>query len=171
LRWKCTSYHSKWEAGVSGGGCGSRDQAKFWTNPQFLIKLHDVDKDDNENMATVIVSLMQKDTRLRRLKSREDSSEEFIQFRLFSVKDGVPIDETNENSLKLYASQLERVGTSGSYINSRDVTKRFRVSPGNYVIIPSTYDEDHSCQFLLRVFTEELIEGKYVSNVFLSLEG
>jgi hypothetical protein len=45
-----------------------------------------VDKDDNENMASVIISLMQKDSRLRRLKTRsEESAEEFIQYRLFKV--------------------------------------------------------------------------------------
>ena len=63
-------------------------------------------------------------------------------------------------SLKLYSNQLERIGTSGSYINAREVTKRFRVPPGNYLIIPSTYDEDRNCEFMLRIFTEELIEGR-----------
>ena len=61
-------------------------KAKFWINPQFLVILRDVDKDDNENMATVIVSLMQKDARIKRIKTRQETTEEFIQFRLFKVK-------------------------------------------------------------------------------------
>lgn len=46
--------------GTSAGGCGQSNQAKFWTNPQYLITLTDVDNDDNENLATLFVSLMQK---------------------------------------------------------------------------------------------------------------
>ena len=44
-----------------------------------------MDRDDNENKATLIVSLMQKDTRLKRLTSYEDACEEYIQFKLFKV--------------------------------------------------------------------------------------
>jgi calpain len=62
--------------------------------------------------------------------------------------------------LRLYGSQLDRIGASGSYINSREVTKRFRCDPGNYLIIPSTYDEDHECEFLLRIFTEQIIDAR-----------
>ena len=59
--------------------------AKFWTNPQFFIKLTDVDQNDNENKATIVVALMQKDSRLKRTSSKKDSAEEFIQFKLFKV--------------------------------------------------------------------------------------
>ena len=69
------------------------------------------------------------------------------------------MDEYKNNHAKLYANQLERVGTSGNYINVREVTKRFRVTPGDYVIIPSTYYEDKNCDFILRVFTEQPIEN------------
>jgi len=67
----------------------------------------------------------------------------------------------------LYANDLIRVGSSGSYINNREVTNRFRVDPGYYIIIPSTYDEDRSCEFMLRIFTEQLIELKYCFNFIL----
>lgn len=51
----------------------------YWTNPQYLINLKDVDKDDNENKATVIISLMQK---YNREKSKTD---DYIHFRLYKV--------------------------------------------------------------------------------------
>ena len=60
-------------------------KANFWRNPQFLVTLTDVDHDDDENLATVIIALMQKDSRLKRIKARSESAEEFIQFRLFKV--------------------------------------------------------------------------------------
>ena len=121
-----------------------------------------MDADDNEQKATCIISLMQKDSRLKRLKTGQDSCEEYIQFKLFKVKDGVETD-----GVRLYGSQLDRIGASGSYINSREVTKRFRVDPGNYLIIPSTYDEGKESEFLLRVFTETPIDAKSVYTVFI----
>lgn len=75
------------------------------------------------------------------------------------IKDHVSVDDSRTTGLKLYSNQLERIGASGPYINSREVTKRFRVEPGNYLIIPSTYDPDRDCEFMLRIFTEENIEA------------
>ena len=85
LYWKVTKFHSSWQSGSTAGGCGRNDPATFWTNPQFLVHLTDVDKDDNEEKATIIVSLMQKDSRLKRMERGEDSCEEYIQFKLFKV--------------------------------------------------------------------------------------
>ena len=38
--WKCTMFNSEWTVGRSAGGAGVNNQAKFWTNPQFLIKVN-----------------------------------------------------------------------------------------------------------------------------------
>ena len=66
------------------------------------------------------------------------------------------VDENiQQGKLKFYMTQLERVGASGSYINRREVTKRFRVPPGSYITIPSTFDSDKAGKFLLRIFTEK----------------
>jgi hypothetical protein len=40
----------------------------------------------------------------------------------------------------------------------REITKRFRVEPGDYLIIPSTYEADRNCEFMLRLFTERVVE-------------
>ena len=77
------------------------------------------------------------------------------------MKDGVHVDENQSTGLRLYGTDLDRIGASGSYINSREVTKRFRVEPGNYLVIPSTYEEDKNCEFMLRVFTEHPIDSGY----------
>ncbi len=55
--------------------------------------------------------------------------------------------------LRLYASQLTQIGFSNIHM-SREVTKRFAVEPGYYLIIPNTYYEDRECDFMLRIFTE-----------------
>lgn len=143
--------------GKSSGGSGADNAASFWQNPQFLLTLTDVDPDDNENMATVIVSLLQKYTREKRTQNSGESCEEFIQFRLYQILNDRDAQEAKRTGLRLYASQLERVSTSGSYINLREVTKRLRMAPGNYLIIPSCYDRDVRGEFLLRVYTENPI--------------
>ena len=44
---------------------------------------------------------------------------------------------------------------SDSFTDSREVTSRFKLPPGTYVIIPSTYHPDSEGQFLLRAFVEK----------------
>ena len=140
--------------GVSSGGSGRRNEALYWTNPQFLITVKDVDPDDNENMATMIIALMQKYTREKRTANRGQSAEDYIQFRLYRILNEKDVQYAKSTGKCLSAAQLERCGTSGPYINTREVTKRFRVQPGSFLIIPSCYDENVSGEFLVRVYTE-----------------
>ncbi|CAF1462794.1 unnamed protein product, partial [Rotaria sp. Silwood1] len=74
------------------------------------------------------------------------------------------IDEASVNNniqnaqLKLYANQLKRVAGSGAFLNRLVITQRFRLPIGTYVIIPSTYKNDKTAEFLLRVFTEKKVD-------------
>jgi len=125
--------------GKTSGGSGKDNETLFWSNPQFLITLKDQDPYDKQNLATVIVSLMQKYTREERLNNRGESCEDFIQFRIYRILNDADAEFSKKTGQRLYANQLERCGLSGPYTNSREVTKRFRIAPGNYVIIPSCY--------------------------------
>lgn len=118
--------------GKSSGGSGKSNEASFWQNPQFLITLTDVDPEDNENLSTVIISLLQKYTREKRTQNKGESCEEFIQFRLYRILADSDAQQAKQTGKRLYASQLERCGTSGPYINLREVTKRFRT--GNFLL-------------------------------------
>lgn len=48
----------------------------------------------------------------------------------------------------------ERSLSSGSYINSREISARFEVATGTYVIVPSTFEPNMGGNFLLRIFSE-----------------
>lgn len=153
-RWNCIQYDGEWIVGRSAGGCGKDyDKQKYWTNPQYLVKLDQPDSGSNE--CVLIVACMQKYTRQKRMQMNGGSAEEFIQVRLYRVNEQVDLSLfQNGNGEKLYPKDLERVGTSGAYINKREVTYQCRLPPGNYIIIPSTYDANKEAKFLLRIFTE-----------------
>ena len=44
---------------------------------------------------------------------------------------------------------------SKSFVNLREVSARFKLRPGTYVVIPSTFDPNEEGEFLLRVFSEK----------------
>lgn len=46
------------------------------------------------------------------------------------------------------------VARSPSFINLREVSCRFKLPPGTYCIVPSTFDPNEEGEFLLRVFSE-----------------
>eukprot|EP01054_Gregarina_sp_Poly1_P008449 Gregarina_sp_Poly_1__8448@NODE_4981_length_440_cov_1_833780_g3474_i0_p1_GENE_NODE_4981_length_440_cov_1_833780_g3474_i0NODE_4981_length_440_cov_1_833780_g3474_i0_p1_ORF_typecomplete_len146_score20_93Calpain_III/PF01067_22/3_1e28Calpain_III/PF01067_22/8_8e03_NODE_4981_length_440_cov_1_833780_g3474_i053439 len=46
------------------------------------------------------------------------------------------------------------VGDIPNYIDLREVSNRFRVKPGMYCIIPTTYEAGEEGEFIIRVFTE-----------------
>ncbi|XP_056332542.1 calpain-3 isoform X1 [Danio aesculapii] len=53
---------------------------------------------------------------------------------------------------------------SRAYINLREVTQRFRLSPGEYVIIPSSYEPHQEGEFILRVFSEKRNTSEEIEN-------
>ena len=55
ISWKMVVYHGEWIPFYSAGGCGNGNNNSFWTNPQFLIRLKDVDFEDDEDETSVIV--------------------------------------------------------------------------------------------------------------------
>jgi calpain len=119
-KWNCIQFDGELVPGRSAGGSGQPDRQKFWTNPQYLVRLDHAD--ENATDCVLIIAFMQKYTRQKRMQNRGEQAEEFLQLRIFRVNDHVDVSIfQNGSGEKLYPKDLERIGTTGPYINSREV--------------------------------------------------
>lgn len=53
-----------------------------------------------------------------------------------------------------FFNSVEYCGKTSSYVNQQEVTESFRLSPGTYCIVPSTFLVNQESPFAMRVFTE-----------------
>uniref|UniRef100_A0A8C5AQM6 Calpain-3 n=1 Tax=Gadus morhua TaxID=8049 RepID=A0A8C5AQM6_GADMO len=141
-KWTVSVNEGRWVRGCSAGGCRNYPDT-FWTNPQYRLRLleEDDDPEDNEVACSFVVSLMQKNRRKERKMGAN----------LFTI--GFAIYEQHMQKDFFLANSSK--ARCKSYINLREVTQRFRLSPGEYVIVPSTYEPHQEGEFLLRVFSEK----------------
>ncbi|KAF2882526.1 hypothetical protein ILUMI_23640 [Ignelater luminosus] len=146
-QWEMSVFEGEWVRGVTAGGCRNFLDT-FWHNPQYRITLTDVDEGDDESKCTVIIALMQKNRRSKRLMGAEFLTVGFAVYYLPNPN-AVP-KPLDLNFFKYNAS----VARSPSFINLREVSCRFRLPPGTYCIVPSTFDPNDEGEFLLRVFSE-----------------
>ncbi|KAM9365480.1 calpain-2 catalytic subunit-like [Pholidichthys leucotaenia] len=149
--WNHRQYEGLWRVGSTAGGCPNHP-ATFSSNPQFLVRLEDVDDDplDGKDGCTFLLGLMQKDVRRQRRLNR---SLETIGFTIYEVPD----EYKGRNSVHLGPDVLlhQRAVALSSFINTREVCDRFTLPPGEYAVIPSTFHPHKNGSFILRVFTEK----------------
>uniref|UniRef100_A0A8C7M4E7 Calpain 8 n=1 Tax=Oncorhynchus kisutch TaxID=8019 RepID=A0A8C7M4E7_ONCKI len=178
-RWNHYQFEGMWRVGSTAGGCRNH-AATFCSNPQFAIKLDDVDDDphDGKDGCTFLVGLMQKDGRKERRFSRDLNT---IGFSIYQVPD----EYKGRTNIHLGPDVLLRqksVAMSNTFINLREICDRFKLPPGEYVIIPSTFEPHKKGSFLLRVFAEkhaatrwpDITEGDvdpYFKRLFLQIAG
>ncbi|XP_076300874.1 calpain A isoform X3 [Lasioglossum baleicum] len=144
-KWEMSVFEGEWVRGVTAGGCRNFLET-FWHNPQYRITLEYPDEDDDK--CTVIVALMQKNRRAQRRMGAECLTIGFAIYHL-EYPDRLP-KPLDMNFFKYNAS----VARSPSFINLREVTCRFKLPPGVYCIVPSTFDPNEEGEFLLRIFSE-----------------
>ncbi|KAM8834270.1 calpain-8-like [Synchiropus picturatus] len=171
--WKMSSYEGRWVAGTTAGGC-IQYRDTFWTNPQFRITVEGSEEDVSKNM---LVYLMQRpDKRHRRLVKPLH-----IGFCIYAVRAGlysrVSDSETTQTILSCLLKVAEEYkNTSGKfpqsffkshaplvqtspYMNGREVMKFFRLRPGDYLIVPTTYNPNETASFLLTIYSREETHG------------
>ncbi|XP_023333917.1 calpain-A, partial [Eurytemora carolleeae] len=147
FQWCVNSFNSAWISGETAGGCRNYIDT-FALNPQFKLTLED-SSEDEDSLCTLIVSLMQKNRRAMRDEGLAYLSLGFVIYRL---KPEMSADERVDVDFFKYNLSVAR---SKSFINQREVTQRFRLEPGRYLIVPSTYDPGYEGEFLLRTFSEK----------------
>ncbi|XP_054866088.1 calpain-2 catalytic subunit-like isoform X5 [Amphiprion ocellaris] len=202
-RWSYSEFEGVWRVGSTAGGCRNYS-ATFCSNPQFLIRLQNVDDDphDGEDGCTVLIGLIQKDGRRERRFGRELNTIGFSVYQVlknsssstFCLKcsDGtylklqlklcfypfkwfsggslnvlnvclcfflqVPDQHRGRSNVRLGPDVLLRSAPavrSRTFINLREVCDRFKLPPGDFVIVPSTFEPHRRGSFILRVFTEK----------------
>ncbi|EMP25138.1 Calpain-9 [Chelonia mydas] len=116
----------------------------FWTNPQ--IRLHLTEKDDGNDECTFIAALMQKNRRKLRKLGAEMLTIGYAIYESPS-KDG----HLNKDFFRYHPSKAR----SKTYINLREVSDRVKLPPGDYVIVPSTFEPHQEADFCLRIFSEK----------------
>jgi len=150
FKWEVATFEGSWRPGDTAGGCRNYLDT-FANNPQYLISLEDPDEGDDEEKCTVIINLMQRGRRAMRDEGLDLLT---IGFCVYNLK-GEPQGRLDSDFFRYNAS----CARSKAFINLREVCTRFKLPPGNYVIVPSTFKPDQEGDFLLRVFSEKANHG------------
>ncbi|XP_062292981.1 calpain-3b isoform X2 [Scomber scombrus] len=158
--WTVSVNEGRWVRGSSAGGCRNFPDT-FWTNPQYRLQLYEEDDDpEDERVAcTVVVALMQKGRRMQRHQGAKFLT---IGFSIYEVpKEMCGQNNHLQKDFFLYTASKAKCKT---YINLREVTERFRLPPGEYIIIPTTFQHHEEGEFILRVFSEKRSTSEEAEN-------
>ncbi|KAG8443813.1 hypothetical protein GDO86_009121 [Hymenochirus boettgeri] len=160
-KWSLTKMDGTWRRGSTAGGCRNFPDT-FWMNPQYLIKLDeaDDDPDDDEEGCTFIVGLIQKNRRKQR-KMGEDMHT--IGFAIYEVPAQLS-GQTNVHLSRDFFLRNKAKERSDTYINLREVMNRFKLPPGEYIVVPSTFEPHKMGDFCLRVFSEKNADSQVVDD-------
>ncbi|XP_007454551.1 PREDICTED: calpain-2 catalytic subunit [Lipotes vexillifer] len=134
----------------------------FWMNPQYLIKLEEEDEDqeDGENGCTFLVGLIQKHRRRQR-KMGEDMHT--IGFGIYEIPEEFA-GQTNIHLSKTFFLTHRARERSDTFINLREVLNRFKLPPGEYILVPSTFEPNKDGDFCIRVFSEKKADYQVVDD-------
>lgn len=152
-KWEANIFEGSWVKGLTAGGCRNYLNT-FWHNPQYRVELDDADDDDDDDdddkgKCTVIVALMQKNRRTLRKMGAEALT---VGFSIYHLKDPDSLPKPLDMNFFKYNASVAR---SASFINLREVSARFKLPPGTYCILPSTFEPNEEGEFVLRVFSEK----------------
>uniref|UniRef100_A0A672GZI0 Calpain 1, (mu/I) large subunit b n=1 Tax=Salarias fasciatus TaxID=181472 RepID=A0A672GZI0_SALFA len=154
--WATVTFQGSWRRGSTAGGCRNHPNT-FWINPQYKICLleEDDDPDDDEAACSFLVALMQKDRRRYRQHGQDMHT---IGFAIYEVRGHSHRGCPSIHLKKDFFLRRSSCARSDTFINLREVSARLRLPPGEYLIVPSTFEPSKEADFVLRVFTEKQSE-------------
>uniref|UniRef100_A0A8C1FWW4 Si:ch211-202f3.3 n=1 Tax=Cyprinus carpio TaxID=7962 RepID=A0A8C1FWW4_CYPCA len=144
--WISKYHHGSWISGsTDGGGINS-----FCKNPQFWLKVNEFDKACEQGQNNVLVTLIQKPDK----RHRRHSAHHGIGFYVFAIPPGMRSEGKLGSSFFL---GRKPVVTSEPFQRARQVMKFFRLEPGEYLIVPSTYQPKTKGEFILSILCKNEI--------------
>lgn len=150
-RWEMEINQGTWQAHVSAGGCRNFPDS-FHSNPQYRVKLEDPDDDDEVDNCTIVIGLIQKG---RRKQKRVGAQNLTIGFAIYRLEDDAEEYIENDRLSKDFFLYHKSTARSENFVNAREVTGRFSLPPGEYVIMPSTFKNNEEGDFIMRMFSEK----------------
>ncbi|XP_058605564.1 calpain-1 catalytic subunit-like [Onychostoma macrolepis] len=142
-RWISKYHHGSWVSGSSDGGCMNYEDS-FCKNPQFWLRINDFDKGCEQGQNNVLVTLIQKPDKRHRRRAAHHG----IGFYVFAI----PPEMRSEGKFgSSFFHGRKPVVTSRPFQDARQVMKFFRLEPGEYLIVPSTYHPNKSGEFILSI--------------------
>uniref|UniRef100_A0A6Q2Z8R5 Calpain-1 catalytic subunit n=1 Tax=Esox lucius TaxID=8010 RepID=A0A6Q2Z8R5_ESOLU len=166
-KWSSAVYQGEWRSGSTAGGCRNFP-ATFWINPQFKVALQHPDSAGTSD-CTFLVALMQKD---RRKKRKEGQDMETIGFAIYEAGPFLSVQFVGTTGVHLKRDFFLTHGSTARselFINLREVSSRFKLPPGEYIIVPSTFEPQKEGDFVLRVFSEKPANSDQIDAGFKSL--
>jgi calpain-5 len=146
--WTESYSFGKWSISSSrAGGCVNY-LSSFCNNPQYLFEVDSADKPDD-----VIINL---DQLSLRFLGKDTLTMGFFIMRV-------------EDNRKYRLHKPKAKTTASSYINRRSVFVREKLPTGRYILIPSTFEPNIEGEFLLRIYTDNSNNLKYLIALFLFL--
>ncbi|KAI4537040.1 hypothetical protein MG293_013243 [Ovis ammon polii] len=159
-KWSLVLFNGRWTRGSTAGGCQNYP-ATYWTNPQFKIHLDEVDDHQEESVSepccTVLLGLMQKNRRRQKRMGQGMLSIGYAVYKLES--------HTDAHLGRDFFLGRPPAARSSTYVNLREVSARVRLPPGEYVVVPATFEPFQDGDFCLRVFSEKKAKALEIGDV------
>ncbi|MEE6475329.1 hypothetical protein FKM82_010711, partial [Ascaphus truei] len=149
-KWEVMAHQGSWVRGSTAGGCRNFLET-FWTNPQIRLSLKE--KDDGQKDCMFIAALMQKN---RRKLKKVGGDLLTIGYSLYQCPDGE--SQMTKDFFKFNPSKAR----SKTYVNMREISQRFKLPPGDYMLIPTAFEPHQEADFCLRIFSEKKAEIKEI---------